>query len=135
MSTGTTKWRPKFEWYFAWGLLALSVLAAITGKFTASAILLVGFAAIFVYLRAETSRIRAADEAYVNSVIGDEPFEVIFQLGVSGAAKIGISHTNKAVLSPQQVNDNRPLITEFLQAATADDRVTMTRIFTTLYRL
>jgi hypothetical protein len=50
------------------------------------------------------------------AVAGEAAMDALFQQGRSGAVKIGISPTERIVLSPAEVAAKRPLITKFLNA-------------------
>ena len=106
-----------------------SVVAVVAGSNTSGAVLFVGFVGTSIYLKRELSRARAAEDAYIQSVLGNEPFNPIYEQGHSLAVKVGISERDKTVLSPRQAMDNLPLLTEFLNAKVANDRVAMIRVY------
>lgn len=60
--------------------------------------------------------------AVVGEVAADAANDSLFQNGRSGAVKIGISPTERIVLSPAEASAKRPLITKFLKAKTVADR-------------
>ena len=55
-----------------------------------------------------------------------------FVLGESGAVKIGISPTERIVLSPAQAAAARPALTRFLKAKAAGNAVAMTAAYNAL---
>ena len=124
-----------YEWSMTVGLLVFSVVAVGARSITAGAVLFVGFVGTSIYLKRELSRSRAAEEAYIQSVLSDEPFNPIYEQGESLAVKVGISEHNKTVLSPSQAMDNLPLLTEFLNAKIANDRVAMIRVYRLLIEI
>jgi hypothetical protein len=125
----------KYEWSLAIALLLLSVSAVFEGHVTAASILFVACVATSIYLKVDSSQARAAAEAYVQTVLGDEVFEPLYEQGHSLAVKVGISARNRIVLLPRQAMDNLPLLTKFLNAKASNDHVAMVRAYELLNKL
>lgn len=75
---------------------------------------------------AELAGVPGAIAAYS---LADSATDAVFQTGKSGAVKIGISPTERIVLSPADAASKRPLITKFLNAKSAGKTAAMTSAY------
>jgi hypothetical protein len=66
------------------------------------------------------------------AMIGDLVADSLFQQGKSGQVKVGISPTEKIVLSPASATANRSLLSRFLKAKAAGQTAAMTSAYNAL---
>ena len=68
----------------------------------------------------------------VGAIAGEAVADALFQQGRSGAVKIGISPTERIVLSPAGASANRGLLTRFLKAKATGQTAAMVSAFNAL---
>jgi hypothetical protein len=74
----------------------------------------------------------AAAGGPVGAIVGDVVADSLFQQGKSGAVKIGISPTERIVLSPSAASANRGLLTQFLKTKAAGQSAAMVSAYNAL---
>lgn len=81
---------------------------------------------------AEGASLAGVPGAVAGYAAGEAVGDAIYQQGKSGAVKIGISPTERIVLSPADAVSKRPLITKFLNAKSAGKTAAMTSAYNTI---